>query len=371
MKIKRIISSVILMSAITLGIGIATNNNSTKETAPVEATGTTKTLYINHFDGRGIWSDFSYYLYGSGGDNGQFPGEPLTDSMKTSTPNEYDQYQYRLDIDTSSFQYLVLSGEPYDMGGTRAQTGNLSIADMTNNGIYCGGNSGNIFDVGYYAYSTKKVYLHDLDGSTYATNHYVHTFASGKSGTTWPGVKMTKEAGTNNIYFAEINSALDNVMFNNNDGDNKTDTINGISNGDLFICYPDNGYNRIDLDAAKFIDQYMKFETVWLDEPGDGSCKSAGWYSTAKTQFLYKKEAGKAGAILAHEPTKYRLSAWATANGDTFDPSTATFSSARITPIFSVTGDNNTMTIVVIISILSITAIGGYFFFRKNRNKEE
>lgn len=360
------------MSAITLGIGIATNNNSTKETAPVEATGTTKTLYINHFDGRGYWNNFSYYLFGGIHENAPFPGEVFTDSMKTSTPNEYDQYQYKLDIDTSLYQYLILVGNPSEWGGTQAKTEDLSISDISKNGIYCGNfKSGVIFDVGYYLYTTKTVYLHDLDGSTYSANHYVHTFATGKKGTTWPGVEMTKVSGTNNIYSAEINSALDNVMFNNDDDGNQTDTINGVSNGDLFICYPDNGYNRIVYEAGVFIDQYMKFETVWLDEAGDGSCKSAGWYSSAKTAFLYAKEDEKADDILAHEPTKYRLSAWAKANGDTFDPITATFSSARITPILSVAGDNNAMTTVVTISILSISAVAGYFFFRKNRNKEE
>lgn len=360
------------MSAITLGIGIATNNNSKKETAPVDATGTTKTLYINHFDGGGYWNNFSYYLFGGSGEKVPFPGEVFTDSMKTSTPNEYDQYQYKLDIETSLYQYLILVGNPDGWKGSQAQTNGLAIADLTMNGISCGSQipDTNRFAVGQYAYSTKKVYLHDLNGSTYATKHYVHTFATGKSGTTWPGVEMTKVSGTNNIYSAEINSALDNVIFNNN-GSNETETINGISNKDLFICYPDNGYNHIDLDAAKFIDKYMKFETVWLNSDGDGSCKSADWYSSAKTAFLYAKEDGKADEILAHEPTKYRLSAWAKANGDTFDPITATFSSARITPILSVAGDNNAMTIVVIISILSVTAIGGYFFFRKNRNKEE
>lgn len=359
------------MSAITLGIGIATNNNSKKDIEPAKADSIT-TLYINHFDGGGYWNSFSYYLCGPGGENAPRPGVSFTDSMKTKTPNEYDQYQYVLNIDTSIYSHIALFGYPNTWSGGNALTNDIAIADITSNGVYCGSQipSSNKFNVGYYAYSTKTVYLLDLDGSTYSTNHYVHTFATGKSGTTWPGVEMTKKAGTNNIYFAEINSALDNVIFNNN-GSNETATINGISSKDLFICYPDNGYNRSVYEAGEFIDKYMKFETVWLDEAGDGSCKSSGWYSTAKTNFLYKKEAGKAGAILAHEPTKYRLSAWAKANGDTFDPSTATFSSARITPILSVTGDNNAMTIVVIISILSITAIGGYFFFRKNRNKEE
>ena len=159
------------------------------------------------------------------------------------------------------------------------------------------------------------IYLLDLRGNVYNTRHNCHAWASGKSGTTWPGVAMTKVSGQTNLYSVAINSALDNVIFNNktaSSGSNQTDTITNPSDGDAYIVYPDNGYNKVTLDASKFIDKYMKFETKWLDDSGTGQCKSSGWYSSAKSAFTGKTSAQKT-AILAHEPTKYRMEAWAKA----------------------------------------------------------
>lgn len=369
------------MSAITLGIGIATNNNSKKDVELTKADSYNQIkVYVEPFDAGsdkgGKWSNFKYYLFGPKDDNG-WPGAAFTDDMKTKTPNENGMYQYELTIDTSKYQSMVLTGNSDNSWDYAfAKTEDITLSDVANKGIYCGTHQGwqtdaNVFSIESYEYKTKKIYLYDIKGSIFNTTHKIHAWADGHSGTTvWPGIDMSKEDGTNNIYFAEINNALNRIIFNDSTDDHKTAEISGFSSGNVFIVYPDNGYNVTSVKASKFIDKYMKFETKWLDDNGDGSCKSAGWYSAAKYEFIFYSDSIKT-KILTHEPTKYRLSAWAKANGDTFDPSTATFSSARITPILSVAGDNNAMTIVVIISILSITAIGGYFFFRKNRNKEE
>ncbi len=347
-----------------LALGSALNN---KKAEVVEA-GTTKTLYINVFDGGGTWNNFSYYLFGgSGGENAGWPGVAFTNSMKTATPNEYDQYQYKLTVDTSVYPKLILVGNPSNWGGSQAQTDNLVIDDMPNNGIYCGSQipNSNKFEVGYYGYTTKTVYMLDLAGNVYNSKHYCHTFATGKSGTTWPGVSMTKVAGQNNLYSAEINSALGNVIFNNN-GSNETATISSVSDGDSYIIYPDNGFNKTTLDAASFIDKYMKFETKWLDDSGTGQCKASGWYSSAKSAFSSKTSSQKS-KILEHEPTKYRMQDWAKANGETFNISTGAFSSSNsILPVIS-KNNSNTVALIVIISLVSVTAIGGFFFIRKRK----
>ena len=312
--------------------------------------------------------NFSYYLFGgSKGENAAWPGVAFTDSMKTKTPNEYDQYQYVLTVDTSEYTTLILVGNPANWGGSQAQTDNLTISSMSNNGLYCGGQitSTNKFEVGYYGYSTKTVYLLDLKGNVYNSKHYCHTFATGKNGTTWPGVAMTKVAGQNNLYSTEINSALGNVIFNNN-GSNQTSTISSVSDGDSYIVYPDNGYNKTTLDAASFIDKYMKFETKWLDDEGTGQCKASGWYSSAKSAFSTKTSAQKT-KILEHDPTKYRMQDWAKANGETFNISTGSFaSSPNVLPIVS-NENANIVVIIVIISLVSVTAIGGFFFIRKRK----
>ena len=361
-----------------LGVGVfgavkATSNQSEPE--KVEADGSSVTVYINHFDAGadkgGVWSNFKYYLFGSGGNNG-WPGVSFTDSMKTSTPNEFDQYQYVLTVDTSKYQNLVLTGNSDSTwGGAFAKTEDFSLTSVTstNNGLYCGEHKGwqtdaNVFAVSTYSYSTKTVYMLDLKGDVYSSKHYCHTFATGKSGTPWPGVAMTKVAGQNNLYSAEINSALDNVIFNNN-GSNQTDTINGITNGDSFVVYPDNGYNKLTLDAASFVDKYMKFETKWLDDSGTGQCKSLGWYSAAKTAFSSKTAAQKT-AILAHEPTSYRLAAWAKANGESFNTTTGAFSAITRISDTIISSSSGTI-VVVVVSSISLAAICGYFLFKRKK----
>ena len=42
---------------------------------------------------------------------------------------------------------------------------------------------------------------------------------------------------------------------------------------------------------------------------------------------------------------------------------------ARITPLSFVSGNGNTVAIIVIISMVSVTAIGGYFFLRKRKEQ--
>ena len=356
--------------AMMLGVGVAVGaHQSEPKVATVEATSTEVTLYINQFDGGGTWNNFSYYLFGgSAGAKAAWPGESFTDSMKTKTPNEYDQYQYVLTVDTAKYPKLILVGNPANWGGSQAQTEDLVIADMTNNGLYCGDQitSTNKFNVGYYGYSTKTVYMLDLKGDVYNTNHYCHTWATGKSGTAWPGVEMEKVAGSNNLYSLEINSQLDNVIFNNN-GDNQTETISSVAANNAYVVYPDNGYNTLTYDAASFVDKYMKFETKWLDDSGDGSCKSAGWYSSAKTAFNGKSAQEKSD-ILSHEPTSYRLAAWAKANGDKLNDSNNLVSSAIIFGDDASINDNATL-IVIVIAAISALAFTTLLVLKKRKQR--
>ncbi len=365
-RLFKALSIFAIAAAGAVAVGVGTK---TPKVEAAEAAGST-TLYINQFDGGGNWNNFSYYLFNdsTGAKNANWPGLLFTDSMKTKTPNEYDQYQYVLEV-PDTYDTLILVGNPSGWGGSQAQTDNLKISDMSNNGIYCGEQipNTNKFYVGYYGYSTKTVYMLDLKGEVYSSKHYCHTFATGKSGTTWPGVEMTKVSGSKNLYSAEINSALQNVIFNNN-GSNQTDTITNVSDGSTYIVYPDNGYNSSTLDAASFIDKYMMFETVWFDQKGTGLCKTNGWYSSAKSAFTTKTSDQKS-AILAHEPTQYRFADWAKANGDTLDTSSGTITPSQVLGrIFGSNDDNGLVISIVLISILSVSALATFYIIRKRKH---
>ena len=335
----------------------------------VEATVSTEvTLYINEFNSDGYWNNFSYYLFGgSAGEKTAWPGDYFTNDMKTSTPNEYDQYQYVLTVDTAVYPKLILVGNPQNWGGYQAQTDDLVIADIADNGVFSSNQipDTNKFNIGTYHYSTKRVYCLDLKGDAYST-HFCHTWATDHSGTSFPGVEMTKVVGSNNVYYADINSALDNVMFNNGSG-KQTDTIPSVAAEDAYVIYPDNGYNKLTLQAASFVDSYMKFETKWLDDEGEGVCKTGGWYTAAKSAYLAKTDAQKL-EILAHEPTKYRLQAWARANKEDLDFETGAISASYF-GISSVDGreSSDLVVIVAIVSVISVSTLAALIVIKKRR----
>ena len=63
-----------------------------------------------------------------------------------------------------------------------------------------------------------------------------------------------------------------------------------------------------------------------------------------------------------------RLQAWATANGDSLNASNQLAAKSGVSPLVNIIGENtNTVAIIVIISMVSVTAIGGYFFLRKRK----
>ena len=133
------------------------------------------------------------------------------------------------------------------------------------------------------------------------------------------------------------------------------------------------------LGLESFVENKLKWSTyhndhVYGDNTGDGSC--VGFYdkngtSGAKYAFnnlnLHQKTIFTTNSAYTNE--WLRLQEWARANGEALDTTSMTLkNSPRVTPLFNVIGKNtNTVAIVVIISMVSVTAIGGYFFLRKRK----
>ena len=125
------------------------------------------------------------------------------------------------------------------------------------------------------------------------------------------------------------------------------------------------------LGAETFAYKYLHMRDY---TEGDGSCMNDSanhYYSTAKAFYTSasfssdeKVEFAKITDAVA------RLQAWARANGETFDPSAKTFSENPRVSLLNVMGENtNSVAIIVIISMVSVTAIGGYFFLRKRKEE--
>ena len=107
-------------------------------------------------------------------------------------------------------------------------------------------------------------------------------------------------------------------------------------------------------------------------QDGPGWCKDGGhhYYSTAKAAFnntLNEHQRALFTSNSAYTAEWARLSAWAVANGDTLDTTTNTLSAPRITGLMNIAGNINTTAIIVIVSMISLTAVGGYFFLRKKK----
>ena len=106
--------------------------------------------------------------------------------------------------------------------------------------------------------------------------------------------------------------------------------------------------------------------------PGAGYCSDSTnhYYSTAKAFY-------NSASFSAAEKVQFagltdavaRLQAWARANGESFDPSTG-FGNAnnRINPIANLGFKSaNTMTVIIIVSLVAAGTVGGYFFIRKRK----
>ena len=113
--------------------------------------------------------------------------------------------------------------------------------------------------------------------------------------------------------------------------------ISTSNNADTGACLGNNGYYKIAKDAYSALGSAVQSQMQYIDDFGNA---------------------------------KARLSAWAAANGETasWSGSTLSISSARtfLMPTANVE-KTNTIAIIVIISLVSVTAIGGYFFIKRRQ----
>ena len=95
-------------------------------------------------------------------------------------------------------------------------------------------------------------------------------------------------------------------------------------------------------------------------------------YSAMKTAYAALSEAEKNVFQYSsdYSAARERLLKWAKANGETFTYGNETpFASARILAYIGSSDASSLTTIIVIVSLVSLTAIGGYFFLRKRKEQ--
>ena len=113
--------------------------------------------------------------------------------------------------------------------------------------------------------------------------------------------------------------------------------------------------------------------TDYYDKNGTSGAKYAFTQLTDVQKEIILKSTSKYGLVGSHEYTydeiKDRLSEWARINGDTLNSETGVFSSARILPTIISGSTSSAAVIVIVVSLVCITAIGGYFFIRKHKEQ--
>ena len=136
------------------------------------------------------------------------------------------------------------------------------------------------------------------------------------------------------------------------------------------------------LGLETFIDSYMHTDIAFNDDPtldvnNTGDCKTKGWYSDAKAAFnnLNDHQRSLFVSNSAYLNEFARLSAWAAANGDAIGTDTndnqnvLVANSSNLIGLISSEENSSIPTIIVIVSLVGLTAVGGYFLLRKKKEQ--
>lgn len=111
--------------------------------------------------------------------------------------------------------------------------------------------------------------------------------------------------------------------------------------------------------ADAFTERYLH-----MDESVAGQCNT--YYPILKPVWAAMGEFEK--AALSGAPYE-RLQAWAAAHGEHLDSDMNIVANAIISILGNVVQNGNTVAIIVVISMISVTAIGGYFFLKKRKEQ--
>lgn len=221
--------------------------------------------------------------------------------------------------------------------------------------------------------SFGTVYVLDLNGNLLSANPRLHGF-DGTIQTDSPGYEMEKVAETKNIYSGSYWDALTKLQFNNGTTYTIEYTASVVDGKCLALDW---GYSNehwtsntwISLEAAKFIDSYMKFESNHQDD-GSHTNECDARYAAAKAAYQaaafesYRADVCKVNLVVA------RMQEWAMAHGETFivTDGVGSFSSFAI-PSFESKASDNTALVTTIVALSTVAAAGAFFLLRK-KNEE-
>ena len=228
------------------------------------------------------------------------------------------------------------------------------------------------------------IYLYDYDNK-FSGNVNVHAWRKNTTfaNDSWPGKEATQlsSVATNGlIYKFTMNNRYDQVIFSN-DGSGQTADLTPagnycyvLANNDTVLDGKNTWWDNINyVFAHNFSQNTMLMRSIpTSDQSSTQYCASR--YSTAKTAFNALKSSGYGTEVLSELNSNFanamtRLSAWATANGETFTSSTGTFSSKFIDSL-SINNKNSSIPLILmVVAFITGSSIGAYFLFKKRKHQ--
>ena len=234
-----------------------------------------------------------------------------------------------------------------------------------------------------------KAYVYVLDkyGTNLNTYHFAYTYNDAGQAMGWPGATMVSYEGTTHMYQQVFWTGMEKVIFNNKHGDNNND---GTQSWSWDISASGQYSNRgkclildgsieqgewssstwVAPEVAKYIENFMHFQDFAETVETEGTaCKGDnGYYAKAKEAYEATTFASYRQELCSLTYVVERLQAWARANGKTFvvTAGVGAFSSVNAN-LIPISGDNPASLVVVVISSLSLIALGGFLFLKKKK----
>lgn len=356
--------------AMFLGVGTFAGIHAYKSAEPaevVEAATPSSYSKIYRFTAPAEYWGNTVYVHAWGSstssNNTTWPGIDLSGEFSY---NESDRKVYTFATTVSDYKYLIFHNN------SGWQTDNITIG--SNTAWYL--DSGNT--PGTWTPSNQTYYLYDYQ-NLFGGNAKCYAWQSNGSlnNESYPGVAMTKvQYGSGQLYTISLDPAFDEAIFGIGDSAKTGDVWLNHNRGQTYCWWKANdGSWSSDLDWVKAHDwvyQTMHMRDIEQSVTTDtGACKGTnGYYQKAKTAYQSFSSAIKTKISQDDLWTavQARFSAWASANGESASFSGTNLSINSAVSILDTTISNSGGTIaIIVISSISIAAIGGYFLFKRKK----
>ena len=135
----------------------------------------------------------------------------------------------------------------------------------------------------------------------------------------------------------------------------------------IYACYDDVADSNV---VSSFVTRYMKMASISTSETGSTASCESNW-EAASTAYAKLSASQKALFVTdsAFADAAARLAKWAEANGHTLASGTGVLTANGKVALFAFNSDTAVTTTVIVISILTITTLGGYFLLRKRKEE--